>query len=655
MKKISIVFSCVLVLSMLFLISTTAASNIEIDYSYYDTSSIDFSLTEEDNFIPDSLTIVLKKQYSGGFKRWDKFDFARIKNFDYELDDLTADTSVYSEAIEKKVFRKIIRIDLPGFTKRTVIELGKMLQKLDFVYSIMPNVPGNKPNDVVAPLEETLKSINGILETTQTSQNIYDLTTNDPMINNQTFLSYSGVRKAWNYSAGFTSQPVYVGVCDTGISNHPDLVSNIVQGYDFGNDRPTYYDLYNGENHGTGVAGVIGAVGNNGVGISGVNMNVKLVPMIVYDNSNCLLDALVYAQSNNIKILNVSLFFTMSESSIISMTQPFANYSGLVVCAAGNESLNLSQTQTYFPQCVPAENIICVGSSALNNSPSDFTNYSTTHVDLMAIGERVLTTNINDSGGFDYSKWEGTSLSSPLVAGVASLLLSYNPGLTSAQLKHYILSTVTTSTALTSYCVTGGILNALAAIQAVPQRGQVKNVLVPVKVTNNRIRQTIFYFNYNPLIENYVDNVIPSGASGRYNYNTITADPRTKRFLVNCITNDADDTIDLNTPFIYLKFNTQYDFPSVRSSFSYTKTRTIPTAAHESLTLDITPYLLGDVDGTNTIVANDALLILQHANGNGSLPSSVLINADVNMDGQINAVDAQLTLQYTTGRLASFW
>lgn len=82
MKKISIVFSCVLVLSMLFLISTTAASNIEIDYSYYDTSSIDFSLTEEDNFIPDSLTIVLKKQYSGGFKRWDKFDFARIKNFD---------------------------------------------------------------------------------------------------------------------------------------------------------------------------------------------------------------------------------------------------------------------------------------------------------------------------------------------------------------------------------------------------------------------------------------------------------------------------------------------------------------------------------------------------------------------------------------------
>ncbi len=83
MKKISIVFSCVLVLSMLFLISTTAASNIEIDYSYYDTSSVDFSLTEEDNFIPDSLTIVLKKQYSGGFKRWDKFDFARIKNFDY--------------------------------------------------------------------------------------------------------------------------------------------------------------------------------------------------------------------------------------------------------------------------------------------------------------------------------------------------------------------------------------------------------------------------------------------------------------------------------------------------------------------------------------------------------------------------------------------
>lgn len=183
MKKISIVFSCVLVLSMLFLISTTAASNIEIDYSYYDTSSVDFSLTEEDNFIPDSLTIVLKKQYSGGFKRWDKFDFARIKNFDYELDDLTADTSVYSEAIEKKVFRKIIRIDLPGFTKRMVIELGKLLQKLDFVYSVSPNVPLYVPDDAVTPIEETVSIINDVAETLDDNPtSLPVLSTNDPFL-----------------------------------------------------------------------------------------------------------------------------------------------------------------------------------------------------------------------------------------------------------------------------------------------------------------------------------------------------------------------------------------------------------------------------------------------------------------------------------------
>ena len=378
-------------------------------------------------------------------------------------------------------------------------------------------------------------------------------------------------------------------------------------------------------------------------------MRVKLVPLIT-NSANTLIAAINYATTNGIKILNAS-FVTDYQSAV---EQQINNYNGLIVCAAGNEAENLDAFPKY-PACYNADNIISVGATKENKTPRASTNYSTTHVDLMAPGEDVYTTYLNENRDYIYDYRSGTSISSPLVAGVASLLLSYNPGLTSAQLKHYILSTVTTSTALTSYCVTGGILNALAAIQAVPQRGQVKNVLVPVKVTNNRIRQTIFYFNYNPLIENYVDNVIPSGASGRYNYNTITANPRTKRISIDCMTNDADDTIDLNTPFIYLKFNTQYDFPSVRSSFSYTKTRTIPTAAHESLTLDITPYLLGDVDGTNTIVANDALLILQHANGNGSLPSSALINADVNMDGQINAVDAQLTLQYTTGRLASFW
>ena len=653
MKKISIVFSCVLVLSMLFLISTTAASNIEIDYSYYDTSSVDFSLTEEDNFIPDSLTIVLKKQYSGGFKRWDKFDFARIKNFDYELDDLTADTSVYSEAIEKKVFRKIIRIDLPGFTKRTVIELGKLLQKLDFVYSVSPNVPLYVPDDAITPIEETVSIINDVaevLDDTQTSLPV--LSTNDPFLTNQYALIDTGIRKAWNYTAGFTSDPVYVGVLDFGVSAHPDLAENVVQGYDFINNTPTYYGLCEGSyfNHGTGVAGVIGAVGNNGVGISGVNMRVKIVPLVA-NYSDQYVNAINYAARQNIKIINSSMLF---DYPIDSFEQAIDNYKGLLICCAGNNGENLDISPSY-PSCYNAENIISVGATKEDKTPRTSTNYSTTHVDLMAPGENIYTTHLDDDRNYGYAYWHGTSLSSPLVAGVASLLLSYNPGLTSAQLKHYILSTVTTSTALTSYCVTGGILNALAAIQAVPQRGQVKNVLVPVKVTNNRIRQTIFYFNYNPLIENYVDNVIPSGASGRYNYNTITANPRTKRFLVNCITNDADDTIDLNTPFIYLKFNTQYDFPSVRSSFSYTKTRTIPTAAHESLTLDITPYLLGDVDGTNTIVANDALLILQHANGKSSLPSSALINADVNMDGQINAVDAQLTLQYTTEKLASFW
>ena len=389
MKKISIVFSCVLVLSMLFLISTTAASNIEIDYSYYDTSSVDFSLTEEDNFIPDSLTIVLKKQYSGGFKRWDKFDFARIKNFDYELDDLTADTSVYSEAIEKKVFRKIIRIDLPGFTKRTVIELGKLLQKLDFVYSVSPNIPADEPDDVISPLEETVSLINDvaeILDDTQTSVPV--LSTNDPLLSAQYALINSGVRKAWNYSAGFTSKPVYVGVLDFGIASHPDLMGNVVEGYDFSNNVPTYYNTLN--NHGTGVAGVIGAVGNNSVGISGVNMRVKMVPLVVfYSDEFCA--AVAHAQRNNIKILNCSIQYTDYSYQICSdITQAIQNYSGLVVCSAGNENQYITQSSGLFPQCIRLDNMICVGGVDQNNEK--VYNYGQTVVDLLAPAIGVRTT-----------------------------------------------------------------------------------------------------------------------------------------------------------------------------------------------------------------------------------------------------------------------
>ncbi|MCC6512052.1 MAG: S8 family serine peptidase [Pirellulaceae bacterium] len=254
--------------------------------------------------------------------------------------------------------------------------------------------------------------------------------------------------QAWNYG---TSSSVVVAVIDTGIDyNHVDLASNIwtntdeVAGNGIDDDRNGYVDDTRGWNfvsdtnnpmddngHGTHVAGTIGAVGNNGLGISGVAWNVKLMALKFLDGngSGMLSDAVSaidYARVNGAKIINASWGGGGFTTALQSAIQRFQNAGGVFVAAAGNEGRNNATTASY-----PANysGVISVAASTASDTLASFSNFGT-NVEIAAPGQSILST----IPGNRYASYSGTSMASPHVAGALALLWGQSPGLTATQL-----------------------------------------------------------------------------------------------------------------------------------------------------------------------------------------------------------------------------
>jgi len=268
---------------------------------------------------------------------------------------------------------------------------------------------------------------------------------------------------AWDISTG--SQSVTVGVMDTGIDHtHPDLAANVSDalGYNFLNGS-TYAMDDHINSHGTHVAGIIGAVGNNSIGVVGVNWNVTLVPLkVAYADGTsdiyCQAMAIGYAQQKGIKILNCSIAGPVASAGLKAAIDI---YSGLLVAAAGNSSENLD-LYPYYPAGYPCPNIISVAATDNSDVKRSTSNYGATSVHLAAPGEWIYSTIRNNNYGYS----SGTSMAAPHVAGVAALLLSYNPYLTTQQLKSAILDNVDIVPALSGLVSTGGRLNAYKALNS---------------------------------------------------------------------------------------------------------------------------------------------------------------------------------------------
>ncbi|MCE2973643.1 MAG: S8 family serine peptidase [Sediminibacterium sp.] len=290
--------------------------------------------------------------------------------------------------------------------------------------------------------------------------------------------------------------------------------STIVQD-DYFNSLDTLYgnndvmaDL-EGAMHGTHVAGLIGGVRNNGIGIDGVADQVQLMILRVvpngdeYDKDIAL--AIRYAVNNGASIINMSFGKSYSpEKHWVDSAVVYAEeHDVLLVHSAGNESLCLDQ-KTKFPNARldkwnrTANNLITVGASSDRIFgpclAANFTNYSGQQVDLFAPGVMIYST---QPGGNVYGKHDGTSFSGPIVAGIAALIRSYYPTLTAPEIISVLNSTVTslrgTSTCLpgseknsasiewTALCKSAGIVNAFQAIQAADVLAEGKKIKNAVK------------------------------------------------------------------------------------------------------------------------------------------------------------------------------
>jgi subtilisin family serine protease len=241
---------------------------------------------------------------------------------------------------------------------------------------------------------------------------------NDPQYAGQWHLPQILAPQAWDLTLG--APGVVIAIVDSGVDpNHPDLASKLVAGYNTYSNNTITADSYG---HGTEVAGAAAALTNNAEGIAGVAGLSPLMPVRVTDatgraTSATIANGLVWAADHGAKVLNLSFNGVAGNATIRTAAEYAFNHGGLVVAASGNCG------------CVDAtaENPFILSVSATDETDA-VAYFSSTgpFVDLSAPGTNILTTAM---GGLYFSD-SGTSLASPIVAGVAALMFSANSALT---------------------------------------------------------------------------------------------------------------------------------------------------------------------------------------------------------------------------------
>ncbi|MDE2371272.1 MAG: S8 family serine peptidase [Burkholderiales bacterium] len=251
---------------------------------------------------------------------------------------------------------------------------------------------------------------------------------NDPYYGSQWHLAKIGAPSAWDSTQG---AGVTIGICDTGVlPTHPDLAANLVPGWNFVTNSSDTSDVYG---HGTAVAGTAAATINNGIGISGVAGTAKIMPLVVTDSTglayySTLATCVTYAADHGVRVANVSFDSVYSSAAVQSAGSYLKSKNGLLIVGAGNKGTLIS---------APAlTSMIPVSATDSSDTITSWSSYGP-YVALSAPGLGIYTT--TSSGG--YASWWGTSFSSPIVAGVAAMMMSVNPALPNTQIESLLYST----------------------------------------------------------------------------------------------------------------------------------------------------------------------------------------------------------------------
>jgi subtilisin family serine protease len=351
-------------------------------------------------------------------------------------------------------------------------------------YSALPEVDYAEPN-----YEITLEHAGGGFKHSHPD---------DPRFSDQWALDNQGQRegkegadisamRAWATTKG--SDDIVVAVLDTGVDyTHQDLVGNIWT-------RPASIDRYEDSSlgvvddvhgfnaididsdpmdkngHGTHCAGIIGAEGGNGFGVTGVNWRIRIMPLKFmsaggFGTTKDAIECINYAIDRkhagvNIRVINASWGSTQKSRALEEIIREAYKNGILFVAASGNSGTNTDKTP-HYPASFNVGNIISVAALNRNDELASFSNYGAKSVHVAAPGVEILSTWLAN----EFEEHSGTSMATPVVAGVAALVLSKDPKLTVDELRELLLQSVDRLPNLKGKTATEGRINAARAVGA---------------------------------------------------------------------------------------------------------------------------------------------------------------------------------------------
>jgi serine protease len=324
---------------------------------------------------------------------------------------------------------------------------------------------------------------------------------NDPYVPFQTKMVSPTLQLPYVWDMTHMASDIVVAVIDTGVDyNHEDLSQNIwinpgeidgnglddddngyvddVYGYDFYDENS---DPMDAKEHGTHIAGIIGAVGNNNIGMAGIAWNIQIMALKITGNNgkgnvNAALSAIQYAIDNGADIINSSWIVNpkndeVDKDYIASLRRVIrrAEDAGILfVTGSGNGGhndvgFNIDTTPIY-PASLKNNNIVTVAALDFENNLAPYSNFGTNSVDLATQGSAVLGTLPRNRYGY----YSGTSMATAVVSGAAALLMQQHPGWSATEVKSVLLDSVTSFKHLSGKVKTSGALDIFKSLTGQP-------------------------------------------------------------------------------------------------------------------------------------------------------------------------------------------
>jgi subtilisin family serine protease len=292
---------------------------------------------------------------------------------------------------------------------------------------------------------------------------------------------------AWSVTTG--DDDIVIAVLDSGVDyTHSDLMKNIwtrpasvpqfvddtagtiqdLQGY---NAVENNADPMDDNGHGTHCAGIIGAEGGNDIGITGVNWKIKIMPLKFmnaggYGTVKDAIEAINYVidrkkKGVNVRVISASWGSTNKSRALEDVIKKAYEADILFVAAAGNAHTD-NDRNPHYPSSYNVGNVISVAALDRNDQLASFSNWGSKHVAIAAPGVDILSTWLGD----EYEEKSGTSMATPVVAGVAGLILATEPRLSVDELRNRIVTSVDKLDPLKTKIASGGRINAAKALNA---------------------------------------------------------------------------------------------------------------------------------------------------------------------------------------------